>query len=156
MEGGDDYNSKYKTSLCNNFSKFGSCNFGERCKFAHGENELRPGGGGGGMQGGMGGFQGGMGGMQGGMGGMQGGMGGGYQGGDGMRGGYGGGGGMRGGYGGRGGFGGDRGGGMYNHRQNNFSGEGGNQQSQNICRFFQQNGTCNYGDNCRFQHEASN
>ena len=79
-QGGMGYNSKFKTSLCNNFSKYGNCNFGDRCKFAHGEEDVRPGGEnnqvgqynggfGGGNQGGFGG------GLQGGFGG------GGYQGG---------------------------------------------------------------------------
>ena len=31
--------SKYKTKLCDNFTK-GSCTFGERCHFAHGVGEL--------------------------------------------------------------------------------------------------------------------
>lgn len=31
----------YKTQLCMGFSKNGECRFGERCCFAHGENELR-------------------------------------------------------------------------------------------------------------------
>lgn len=32
--------SNYKTKLCENFNK-GSCTFGERCHFAHGDQELR-------------------------------------------------------------------------------------------------------------------
>ncbi|BAS77436.1 zinc finger CCCH domain-containing protein 14 isoform 1 [Oryza sativa Japonica Group] len=32
--------SNFKTKLCENFTK-GSCTFGDRCHFAHGENELR-------------------------------------------------------------------------------------------------------------------
>lgn len=100
QQGGDSYNSRYKTSLCNNFSKSGECNFGDRCKFAHGEQDLKSGGG------------------------QQGGGGGGY------------GGGNPGGY------------------QNN--GFQGSNRPQGVCRFFQQNGTCNYGDNCRFSHEAGN
>ncbi|CAN6246811.1 unnamed protein product, partial [Urochloa humidicola] len=32
--------SNFKTKMCENFPK-GSCNFGEKCHFAHGENELR-------------------------------------------------------------------------------------------------------------------
>ncbi|KAL6888832.1 hypothetical protein ACP4OV_009858 [Aristida adscensionis] len=32
--------SSFKTKLCDNFTK-GSCTFGDRCHFAHGENELR-------------------------------------------------------------------------------------------------------------------
>ena len=31
----------YKTSLCKNFQEAGTCSYAERCKFAHGENELR-------------------------------------------------------------------------------------------------------------------
>jgi hypothetical protein len=34
--------SNYKTKLCENFVK-GACTFGERCHFAHGENEQRRG-----------------------------------------------------------------------------------------------------------------
>jgi hypothetical protein len=30
----------FKTKLCDNFNK-GSCTFGDRCHFAHGESELR-------------------------------------------------------------------------------------------------------------------
>jgi len=32
---------KYKTSLCDSFSKTGACRFGAKCNFAHGEKELR-------------------------------------------------------------------------------------------------------------------
>jgi len=35
--------SNYKTKLCENFVKGGTCTFGERCHFAHGENEQRRG-----------------------------------------------------------------------------------------------------------------
>ena len=33
----------YKTSLCKNFSDDGTCNFGDRCNFAHGTADLRRG-----------------------------------------------------------------------------------------------------------------
>jgi hypothetical protein len=32
---------KYKTELCKNFDETGICEFGSRCIFAHGEQELR-------------------------------------------------------------------------------------------------------------------
>ncbi|KAL5215829.1 hypothetical protein ABZP36_007230 [Zizania latifolia] len=41
--GGPGARSNYKTKLCENFVK-GTCTFGERCHFAHGENEQRKGG----------------------------------------------------------------------------------------------------------------
>ena len=110
-------NNKYKTSLCNNFENEGFCKFGDNCKFAHGESDLRQGGGGGGSFGGQrGGYQ------------PRG------------RGGFGG---DRGGFGGqRGGFGGNRGG---------FG--GGNMGGQSgVCRFFQQHGSCKFGDTCKFVH----
>ena len=34
-------NSKFKTSLCKLFEATGSCNFGNKCSFAHGMNEMR-------------------------------------------------------------------------------------------------------------------
>tara|TARA_Y100001980_G_scaffold46327_1_gene29984 strand:+ start:3475 stop:4332 length:858 start_codon:yes stop_codon:yes gene_type:complete len=34
-------NPKYKTKLCNNWMNTGECEFGSRCVFAHGPNELR-------------------------------------------------------------------------------------------------------------------
>jgi hypothetical protein len=34
--------SNYKTKICENFLK-GTCTFGDRCHFAHGENEQRKG-----------------------------------------------------------------------------------------------------------------
>ena len=34
-------NSKFKTSLCKLFEATGSCNFGQKCSFAHGAHELR-------------------------------------------------------------------------------------------------------------------
>ena len=34
--------SKYKTELCANYLKDESCKMGDRCEFAHGEQELRP------------------------------------------------------------------------------------------------------------------
>ena len=37
------FNNKYKTSLCNNFSQTGQCKFGDNCKFAHGDQDLRMG-----------------------------------------------------------------------------------------------------------------
>ncbi|AQK47003.1 putative plastid-lipid-associated protein 13 chloroplastic [Zea mays] len=40
--GGLGSKSNYKTKLCENFAK-GACTFGERCHFAHGENEQRSG-----------------------------------------------------------------------------------------------------------------
>lgn len=38
--GGGGPGSNFKTKLCDNFTK-GSCTFGDRCHFAHGESELR-------------------------------------------------------------------------------------------------------------------
>ena len=34
-------NEKIKTSLCDNFGMFGSCSYGNMCKYAHGKEELR-------------------------------------------------------------------------------------------------------------------
>lgn len=34
-------NSKYKTQLCRHFMKLGRCNFGDKCQFAHGQEELK-------------------------------------------------------------------------------------------------------------------
>ena len=48
-------NDKYKTSMCRNFLQSGECTYGEKCRFAHGDQELRSGGGGGGNGGGNGG-----------------------------------------------------------------------------------------------------
>lgn len=31
---------KYKTEMCKNWIETGKCNYGEKCKFAHGKNEL--------------------------------------------------------------------------------------------------------------------
>ena len=36
-----DYDLKYKTEVCRNFQLTGTCKFGERCSFAHGDHELR-------------------------------------------------------------------------------------------------------------------
>lgn len=33
---------KYKTTLCNTWTCIGSCPYGRKCLFAHGEHELRP------------------------------------------------------------------------------------------------------------------
>jgi hypothetical protein len=33
-------NSKYKTEMCKNWLTMGYCNYGKKCKFAHGNNEL--------------------------------------------------------------------------------------------------------------------
>ncbi|CAA0815273.1 Zinc finger CCCH domain-containing protein 36 [Striga hermonthica] len=38
--GGGGFGNNYKTKICENFNK-GSCTFGERCHFAHGQGELR-------------------------------------------------------------------------------------------------------------------
>ena len=35
-------NNLYKTALCRNFEQTGQCNYGDNCRFAHGEQELRP------------------------------------------------------------------------------------------------------------------
>ena len=35
-------NPRYKTSLCNNFLTESGCQYGEKCQFAHGNEELRP------------------------------------------------------------------------------------------------------------------
>lgn len=32
----------FKTELCRNFTERGKCDYGDRCKFAHGEHDLRP------------------------------------------------------------------------------------------------------------------
>lgn len=34
-------NDLYKTKICEDWETFGSCEYGERCKFAHGNEELR-------------------------------------------------------------------------------------------------------------------
>lgn len=136
--GGDDMNdfgndNKYKTALCNNFESAGFCKFGDNCKFAHGEQDLRSGGnqGGGFNNRGGGDFQ------------QRG------------RGGFGG---QRGG----GGFGGQRGGGGFGGQRGGFNPRGGDQMNpgfggQNmgqmqVCRYFQQNGVCKFGDTCKFIH----
>lgn len=31
---------KYKTELCKNFVSTGKCNYGKKCRFAHGKDEL--------------------------------------------------------------------------------------------------------------------
>lgn len=31
---------KYKTEMCKNWVETGKCNYGDKCKFAHGKNEL--------------------------------------------------------------------------------------------------------------------
>lgn len=31
---------KHKTELCKTFSELGYCNYGEKCRFAHGKHEL--------------------------------------------------------------------------------------------------------------------
>ena len=90
--GGDDQQDKYKTALCNNFSQTGNCKYGDNCKFAHGEEELRsPAQSYGGQRGGYRGSSGGRGGPS--RGGFGGGRGGGFGGGrgGGDRGGMGGG-----------------------------------------------------------------
>ena len=33
---------RYKTELCNNWTEQGACRYGDKCRFAHGEEELRP------------------------------------------------------------------------------------------------------------------
>lgn len=33
---------KYKTSLCIQFKVTGSCTYGDECRYAHGQEELRP------------------------------------------------------------------------------------------------------------------
>lgn len=39
----DHSNSRYyKTVLCRNFQETGQCQFGDNCKFAHGDNDLKP------------------------------------------------------------------------------------------------------------------
>ena len=38
----DPQNPRYKTSLCKNFLTESGCQYGEKCQFAHGKDELRP------------------------------------------------------------------------------------------------------------------
>ena len=40
---------KYKTALCRNFVQYGDCSYGQKCRFAHGEQELQQGSFGGGF-----------------------------------------------------------------------------------------------------------
>lgn len=217
--GGDRNNdfsqqNKYKNSLCNNFEREGSCKYGDNCKFAHGEGDLKSGGGQGNSFGGQrGGDRGGYqprgrgnfgGGQRGGFGGGQrGGFGGGQRGvcnnferegfckyGDNCKFSHGNGdnerknsggnqgnsfgnqrGGDRGGYQprGRGGFGGDmdddregyqpRGRGGFRGDRGGFGGGnrggfgGGNMGGGGgVCRFFQEHGSCKFGDTCKFAH----
>merc|ERR1711957_470756 len=100
-------NNKYKTALCNNFESAGFCKFGDNCKFAHGEEDLR----------------------------SSGNQGGGFI----QRGGN---------------FGGQRGG--FNQRgggdQMNPGFGGQNMGQMQVCRYFQQNGVCKFGDTCKFIH----
>lgn len=35
-------NEKFKTELCVKFQELGACPYNTRCRFAHGESELRP------------------------------------------------------------------------------------------------------------------
>lgn len=37
-----NHQSRYKTELCRSWSETGSCRYGSKCQFAHGEAELRP------------------------------------------------------------------------------------------------------------------
>lgn len=32
--------SKFKTEMCKNWMEYGKCNYGRKCQFAHGKNEL--------------------------------------------------------------------------------------------------------------------
>jgi len=133
MNMGDDFgnNNKYKTALCNNFESAGFCKFGDNCKFAHGEQDLRSGG----HQGGGFNHRGGNDFNSRGRGGFGGQRGGGF-------------GGQRG-----GGFGGGRGG--FNPRggdQMNPGFGGQNMGQMQVCRYFQQNGVCKFGDTCKFIH----
>lgn len=34
-------NDKYKTALCRNFMQQGDCSYGQKCRYAHGEQEVR-------------------------------------------------------------------------------------------------------------------
>ena len=74
--GGNMNNHNYKTSLCRIFSETGTCSYENRCKFAHGPDDLRQPGQGGGRGGGnfrgRGGYRGGRGGFGGGRGGFSG------------------------------------------------------------------------------------
>lgn len=36
-----DFQMKYKTELCKNWSLKGHCSYGKKCRFAHGESELK-------------------------------------------------------------------------------------------------------------------
>ena len=36
----EDYSRKFKTELCKNWMAFGSCEFGDKCSFAHGKDQL--------------------------------------------------------------------------------------------------------------------
>jgi len=47
-------NDRYKTSLCKQFEMNGTCNYGEKCKYAHGSSDLRQPTGGGYKRGGFG------------------------------------------------------------------------------------------------------
>lgn len=127
-------NNKYKTALCNNFESAGFCKFGDNCKFAHGEQDLRSGGNQSGGFNNRGGNdfnsrgRGGFGGQRGGgFGGQRGGGFGGH----------------------RGGFN-PRGGDQMNHMNPGFGGQ--NMGQMQVCRYFQQNGVCKFGDTCKFIH----
>ena len=116
----------YKTALCKTFTSTGSCTYNEKCKFAHGHQDLHePGAMGGNMGqnfGGYSNFPGQLGGM----------------------GGYGMGGSGFGGYGQQQGF------------NQGFGGNfqrgpaGGVPQ---ICKFFSQTGNCKWGNGCKFSHQ---
>ena len=99
------------------------CSFGDRCKFAHGEEELR-------QKPNFGNNRGGFGGQQ--RGGFQRGRGGNFGGGRG------------------GGFGGDRGGNFGGGRGG--GGNFGN-RPQGVCHTFMKTGQCNFGDRCKFSHQ---
>jgi len=41
-KGTDQSNALYKTELCRSFNEVGSCRYGLKCRFAHGDDDLRP------------------------------------------------------------------------------------------------------------------
>jgi len=124
----------YKTALCKTFTQNGSCTYNDKCKFAHGAQDLHePGSTGGGNMGpgfgGYGGFQnqqfGGMG--------YNNGMGQGF-----------------GGYGGPQGF--NPG---FNQGFNENFQKGPAGGVQQVCKFFSQSGNCKWGNGCKFSHQVS-
>ena len=141
-------NERFKTQECRSFKETGSCDYNEKCKFAHGEHELQKPANGGGFNQNQGGNYGG---NQGGFMPQQGGYGGSRPQGicrnfqqqgecrfaDNCK------------------FSHDMTQAMGNQggQQGGYGGNGGN-RPQGVCRNFQERGECRFGETCKFSHEC--